>query len=121
MQARPDLLRPALVATLMVLLSAVCIAGTIEGELPAATQPPPHHGAHPLLSQAPEADAAQQGKQLFESHCMTCHALPNPTAYPLAKWPGILDRMAPRASLNAEQRQLLMEYLESRHKQAEQP
>ena len=40
-----------------------------------------------------------EGKQLMETHCSRCHALPAPDSHTLNEWPAILNQMAPRAHL----------------------
>ena len=44
------------------------------------------------------------GKAVFMARCGRCHALPEPSQYPAARWEGILSSMMPKARLNPEQK-----------------
>lgn len=48
---------------------------------------------------------------LYRSRCAACHRLYAPGERSAAEWPGILERMAPRAHLSSGQRAELEKYL----------
>lgn len=50
-------------------------------------------------------------KNLFETRCSKCHALPNPADYSAEKWPGIIDWMGPKAKLNPQEKSWILAYV----------
>jgi cytochrome c5 len=42
-----------------------------------------------------------RGRMLFQSKCDGCHGYPDVHAIQEASWPGIMERMGPKAELNA--------------------
>ncbi|HOU52531.1 MAG TPA: hypothetical protein PLQ97_01180 [Myxococcota bacterium] len=56
----------------------------------------------------------RQGRELFVQSCGRggfCHKLPTPKSRSAERWPGILDKMAPKAGLNAEERNLVQRFI----------
>ncbi|MBP7127590.1 hypothetical protein KBD49_14605 [Myxococcota bacterium] len=56
----------------------------------------------------------RQGRELFVQSCGRggfCHRLPTPKSRSAEKWPGIMDRMAPKAGLNPEERGLVQRFI----------
>ncbi len=54
-----------------------------------------------------------KGKTIFDNSCKRCHDLPNPTDHSAQDWVGIMNSMAPKARLNAEQHQMVYDYVVS--------
>lgn len=54
-----------------------------------------------------------QGKTIYENACKRCHDLPNPTDHSAQDWVGIMNSMAPKARLNADQHQMVYDYVVS--------
>jgi hypothetical protein len=55
----------------------------------------------------------QQGRNLYVSRCIECHALPAVSSHSATKWPGTVDRMSARASLKPAERDALIDYLQA--------
>jgi len=56
----------------------------------------------------------ERGRELFMSSCGRggfCHRLPTPASRSAEKWPGILDRMARKASLNDQEEQDVLRFV----------
>ena len=53
----------------------------------------------------------QQGRDLFVNNCAACHALPLTDNYSSTQWPSILNQMAPKAALSADQTTLVKKYV----------
>lgn len=61
------------------------------------------------------AEMLAQGKSLYESSCVKCHALPNPAKHTDQQWVGIMNSMAPKAKLSAAQSELVYDYVTSKN------
>lgn len=53
----------------------------------------------------------EQGKMLFENNCGRCHDLPNVKSFNDEKWKSIVDWMAPKSKLTAQQADLVYLYV----------
>lgn len=53
----------------------------------------------------------ERGRELYVARCSGCHPLHPPATQPAARWATVLDQMAPRARLSAEERDLVLRYL----------
>jgi len=67
-------------------------------------------------SQQPSSseEELRQGRDLFVQSCGRggfCHKLPTPKSRSVEKWPGILDRMARKAGLNPQERDLVQRFI----------
>ncbi len=56
------------------------------------------------------------GRQVYESHCSTCHSLYAPEQYTANQWPGTLQNMADRAGLSGDDLLLVLKYLQTHAK-----
>jgi hypothetical protein len=65
------------------------------------------------MSKTGHLDIAQlrQGRTLFVSRCIECHALPSVAAHTAAEWPRLIDEMADRANLKPAEREALVAYI----------
>ena len=52
-----------------------------------------------------------QGKILYEGKCGRCHGLYEASKFTAAEWRPIVDRMAPKAKITDEQKELVYAYL----------
>jgi cytochrome c5 len=90
----------------VLLLAAVSCGG---GAVPHPTE------AHLARARArwPDATAAslERGRELYVARCSGCHPLHPPDTQPAARWAAVLDQMAPRAKLSADERELVLRYL----------
>jgi cytochrome c5 len=58
-----------------------------------------------------ELASLQEGRTLLLRKCGSCHRAPLPREHAAAEWPGKLDEMAARASLDLSQRRAIERYL----------
>ena len=71
----------------------------------------------PLISaetakHAGQSDAVlREGRALFVTRCIECHALPVVTHHRAEIWPHLVDKMAARADLKPAEREALAAYL----------
>jgi len=56
------------------------------------------------------------GHQLFDQNCGRCHRLFSPTEFNEKRWVRIIDEMAPRARLNAEDKNKVLAFVLSNAK-----
>jgi hypothetical protein len=57
------------------------------------------------------ASSLSTGHDLFIAKCNGCHGYPDLTAIPDEDWPGILEKMAKKADLGAEERDAVLHYV----------
>ena len=57
---------------------------------------------------------ADQGKELFEARCSTCHPLHPYDEFGINVWPGIIETMKERANLNDTEYSLAVRFLQSK-------
>jgi hypothetical protein len=53
----------------------------------------------------------REGRTLFVSRCIECHALPSVAQHTAGQWPRLIDEMADRANLNTSERNALVAYI----------
>lgn len=58
------------------------------------------------------------GKQTYEAKCGKCHALPEPSAFTVERWPGIVSWMAPKARLDETEKQNVLAYVKANAKKS---
>ncbi len=61
-------------------------------------------------------DPMVMGKSLYVSRCSKCHELPKVGDFTTTKWTGIVDWMAPKARLSAQEKQLVLNYVQANAK-----
>jgi hypothetical protein len=105
----PVLALSTLTLTLALVLAAACGP---------PFQPPPVSPRLVALGQArwPDTTAASlaRGRATFVASCGKggfCHRLRDPRAYPAARWPRILEKMAKKARLDDSQREDVLRFL----------
>jgi hypothetical protein len=109
--------RPRPSATRIVLGVALFAIGSLElGCYPKVAAPPGALSANSVASAStrwpgvtPESLSA--GHDLFLAKCDQCHGYPDLTAISDERWPGILDSMAKKAHLSAEERDEVQHYI----------
>lgn len=57
-----------------------------------------------------EADM-KKGHEIYTTSCARCHGAKNITNHSEQEWTGILDRMAPKAKLTAEEKDAVWKYI----------
>jgi hypothetical protein len=101
-----NMLRASLIA--FTLLEASCYPK-------AATAPPALSASGVALASARwpgvTEGALAAGHQLFVTKCNGCHDYPDLTAIPERRWPGILEKMAKKSHLNAEERDNVLHFV----------
>lgn len=58
----------------------------------------------------------KKGEDLFTLKCGKCHGLPSPSGFTAAQWKPIMERMAPKAKLNAEETNWILAYVNANAK-----
>jgi cytochrome c5 len=58
----------------------------------------------------------KKGEDLFNLKCGRCHGLPSPSEHTVADWKPIMDAMAPKAKLNAEETNWVLAYVNANAK-----
>jgi len=87
------------------------------------TQTTPSVPVSPQTSETPEmpalasnADILKKGEDLYNLRCGKCHGLPVPSEYTVADWKPIMEAMAPKAKLNAEETNWVLTYVNANAK-----
>jgi len=62
------------------------------------------------------ADTLRTGKMFYENSCVRCHSLKVPGNYTAQEWPGILNKMQPKARISDQQKNIILSYLLSEAK-----
>jgi len=80
-----------------------------------ATVPPVVREVHEPIVQreAPGAtlQALEDGRRVMLNRCTSCHWPPNTRKHPKGNWARVLEKMAPKAKLDAKELALLSDYL----------
>ena len=76
-----------------------------------ARRSPPHATAVDAERGNVELAELAQGRKLLLGNCAGCHKVPLPGDQTPAKWPAVLDDMAKRANLDANEEHLIVQYL----------
>jgi len=63
------------------------------------------------LRENADARTLAEGRKVFLTRCISCHALPDATRYDSARIPRIVSWMSGRAHLTPEQKEALTKYL----------
>ena len=53
------------------------------------------------------------GERIYRAHCAACHRLRDPSERTRQGWAEAVERFGPRAHLSAEERHLVLEYLQA--------
>ncbi len=90
-------------------------AGALIGLIACAGQvprPSPAQRDH-AATQWPDVtkESLNHGRSLYIARCSGCHTLKIPQAYPAAKWPKAMDKMAARAKINDAEKELILRYV----------
>jgi hypothetical protein len=97
----------------LAMLSVAGLAGGVIGCATGRTSIPTAEelGAAGSLPKGADLGALRRGRAILVTECATCHKLFLPDEYSREEWPGIIARMARRASLGEEQAADLLLYL----------
>jgi cytochrome c5 len=81
---------------------------TIEPTIPATLEE-----AKPIVdpSEKKETKQVMAGKETFNAKCGRCHDLKTPETYTATKWVKIIDWMAPKAKLDASEKENVLAYV----------
>lgn len=95
-----------------------CLIGAIVYSC--KTQSAPSTSASPERPSAPAiaatSDALKQGQVLYAQRCARCHDLPAPSEFTASDWKPIMERMAPKAKLTAEETNWVLAYVNTNAK-----
>ncbi len=67
--------------------------------------------------EATPMDEVTEGSQLFETNCVRCHKLKNPSDYSAEEWKEIVPRMAVKAKIDTYTENKILEYVLANAKQ----
>jgi cytochrome c2 len=70
----------------------------------------------PVMEVTPMDDVSE-GSQLFETNCVRCHKLKNPSDYSAEEWKEIVPRMAVKAKIDSYTENKILEYVMANAKQ----
>jgi len=89
---------------------ALSAASLLGGCKSTSDMPPP---ATVQMAETGHVDLVQlrQGRGLFASRCIECHALPSVAQHTAAEWPRLIDEMATRANLKPAERGAVVAYI----------
>jgi cytochrome c5 len=73
------------------------------------TVPSPADGGDPTAPA--KAELAKKGKEVYEAKCGRCHDLKTPDTYNEVRWVKIVDWMAPKAKLDAAEKEVVLAYV----------
>ena len=93
-------------------VSLLLAAGCYPKSAPPPTSVPP--GALELgKASFPDLTDVQleRGRTAFVASCGQCHDHPAPSAVPSGSWPGVMDRMAKKAKLDASTREDVLRFV----------
>jgi hypothetical protein len=102
-------------------LASVALVG--EGCYPKVAPPPAALSANSVALASTRwpgvtTGSLSTGHDLFMAHCDECHGYPDLTAISDERWPGILEKMAKKSHLGAEERDAILHFvLSSRSEQ----
>jgi hypothetical protein len=101
-----------------VMLPAVLVAVALVGEgcYPKVAPPPAALSANSVALASTRwpgvtAGSLSTGHDLFMAHCDVCHGYPDLNAIPDERWPGILEKMAKKSHLGAEERDAILHFV----------
>jgi mono/diheme cytochrome c family protein len=86
-------------ASLLILVGTACA--------PAIYTPSPSTVKDPTV----KMEDLLAGRALYMDKCSSCHSLKQPKKFNAAEWNKILDKMAPKAKINDEQRKLVYQFV----------
>lgn len=92
---------------------AAALAALLVGACAGAALEPDARDASWASTRWPGTSVAelQGGRSLFVARCSSCHALPEANVKTADEWARVIDEMAPRAHLAAEERDRVLRYL----------
>ncbi len=100
----------------MLALVLVTVPFMGSGCYPKVAPPPVALSANSVASAATRwpgvtAGSLSTGHDLFLANCDVCHGYPDLTAIPDARWPNILEKMAKKSHLGAEERDAILHFV----------
>lgn len=96
---------------------ALVTVGLLEaGCYPKVAAPPGALSANAVASASTRwpgvtVSSLSHGRELFLAHCNACHGYPDLAAISDERWPGILEKMARKAGLGAEDRDAVLHFV----------
>ncbi len=81
-----------------------------------STQTKTKTDAASTMASAAKAEDIRKGQDIFSQRCGRCHDLPAPSAFTTSEWKPILERMAPKAKLTADENSWVMAYVDANAK-----
>ncbi len=68
------------------------------------------------VATAAKAEHIRKGEEVFSQRCGRCHDLPSPSSFTSSEWKPIMERMAPKAKLTAEETNWVLAYVDANAK-----
>ena len=101
---------------IMLPVSLVAVGVVGAGCYPKVAPPPGALSANSVASASTRwpgvtARSLSTGHDLFLANCDVCHGYPDLTAIPDERWPGILEKMAKKSHLGAEERDAVLHFV----------
>ena len=56
-------------------------------------------------------ESLTEGHRIYTNECTNCHGIKSVKSEPESEWISIIDRMAPKANLNPDQKKKVLEYV----------
>ena len=89
---------------------------------PVQPAPPVAEAPKPVVTPSPVVEDANSmvavGKTLFDGNCGKCHAFKKPELFTATNWAAIMDRMAPKARLNDDEKMQVLAYVQHNAKKS---
>lgn len=101
----------------VVLIAALAVSASVlyqcKSTQKAASAPSPEATLAAAQKRWPDATAQQitEGQTIYTTKCVRCHAAKSVDSEPEAEWGPIMDRMAPKAKLTAQEKENVTRYV----------
>lgn len=105
----PSISERAAAKRLFVAVAFLCLAGCAGVMLPSLTPSQVRWAGQ----QWPGTDAGsmESARRLYANRCSGCHNLVTPEKHTAEEWDGLLNRMAPRAHLTADEKESIRRFI----------
>lgn len=88
-----------------------CSKKTVPGKSDTGIVTPPADTLAVAPTPPAPPPAVTAGKELFLAKCGKCHALKQPETFTSDRWTAIMERMAPKARLNEDEKKNVVAYV----------
>ena len=95
---------------------SLCLLGVIVYSCKTQQTISPTSETNSNIANLSNEEILKKGEDLFTLKCGKCHGLPSPSGFTAAQWKPIMERMAPKAKLNAEETNWILAYVNANAK-----